>query len=256
MTANTIGFRNKYQAKSNGVKILMSDFINRIETIIGIKFNQKDLLYKSIIHPSLLNEDSDLSLESNERLEFLGDSVIQISVSDLLYNNHPNWAEGTLTQARQKLVNRECLAKLSIKLGLGKYLKISHGEESSGGRNKESNLSNVFEALVGAIFLDQGFHKAQSFVNSFMIPLDIENSTINNLIDSKTILNTKILKQYKTSQTGKRLKYKVLSISGKSPNQVFTVDVSMDDKVLGKGTGSKKSEAEQNAASDALNTLA
>ena len=256
MTANTIGFRNKYQAKSNGVKILMSDFINRIETIIGIKFNQKDLLYKSIIHKSLLNEDPDLSLESNERLEFLGDSIIQISVSDLLYKNHPNWTEGTLSQARSKLVNRESLAKLSIKLGLGKYLKISRGEEESGGRNKESNLSDVFEALVGAIYLDQGFHRAHSFVNSFMIPLDIENPTTKDLLDSKSMLQIKIQKHNKSSETGKRLKYNVLSISRKSPNQVFTVEVSMDDKVLGKGTGSKKSEAEQNAASDALTTLA
>ena len=234
----------------------MDALINEIETVIGIKFNQKDLLYKSITHKSLLNEDSDLSLESNERLEFLGDSIIQISVSDLLYKNHPDWAEGTLSQARSKLVNRESLAKLSITLGLGKYLQISRGEEESDGRNKESNLADVFEALVGAIFLDQGFHSAQSFVNSFMIPLDIENPTTKDLLDPKSILQIKIHKHNKSSQTGKRLKYNTLSISGKSPNQVFTVDVSMDNKVLGKGTGSKKSEAEQNAASDALTTLA
>ena len=229
--------------------------INEIETIIGIKFNQKTLLSKSVIHKSLLNENPDFSLESNERLDFLGDSIIQTSVSDLLYNKHPDWNEGTLSQARAKLVNRESLARLSIKLGLGKYLRISNGEEESGGRNKESNLADAFEALVGAIFLDQGFDTAQSFVNSFMLPLDIQNPTPKDLLDSKSMLQIKIQRDDNSSETGKRIKYKTISISGKSPNQMFTVQVSMDDKILGIGTGSKKSQAEQNAATEALRNL-
>ena len=230
----------------------MDHLINEIEIIIGIKFNQKTLLSKSVIHKSLLNENPDLTLESNERLEFLGDSIIQTSVSDLLYNKHPDWNEGALSQARSKLVNRESLARLSIKLGLGKYLRISNGEEESGGRNKESNLADAFEALVGAIFLDQGFDTAQSFVNSFMLPLDIQNPTPKDLLDSKSMLQIKIQRDDNSSETGKRIKYKTISISGKSPNQMFTVQVSMDDKILGIGTGSKKSQAEQNAASEAL----
>ena len=230
----------------------MDHLINEIETIIGIKFNQKTLLSKSVIHKSLLNENPDLTLESNERLEFLGDSIIQTAVSDLLYNKHPDWNEGTLSQARSKLVNRESLARLSIKLGLGKYLRISNGEEESGGRNKESNLADAFEALVGAIFLDQGFDTAQFFVNSFMLPLDIQNPTPKDLLDSKSMLQIKIQKDDNSSETGKRIKYKTISISGKSPNQMFTVQVSMDDKILGIGTGSKKSQAEQNAAAEAL----
>ncbi|MQG39046.1 MAG: ribonuclease III [SAR202 cluster bacterium] len=234
----------------------MDDLISEIETVIGIKFNQKTLLLKSIIHKSLLNENPDMGLESNERLEFLGDSIIQTSVSDLLYNKHPDWAEGTLSQARSKLVNRESLAKLSITLGLGKYLKISNGEEESGGRNKDSNLADAFEALVGAIFLDQGFDTAQSFVNSFMVPLDIQNPSPKDLLDPKSMLQIKIQQGDKSSETGKRLKYKTISISGKSPNQEFIVQVSMDNKILGKGKGSKKSQAEQNAASDALKILA
>ena len=234
----------------------MDDLISEIETVIGIKFNQKTLLLKSIIHKSLLNENPAMGLESNERLEFLGDSIIQTSVSDLLYNKHPDWAEGTLSQARSKLVNRESLAKLSITLGLGKYLKISNGEEESGGRNKDSNLADAFEALVGAIFLDQGFDTAQSFVNSFMVPLDIQNPSPKDLLDPKSMLQIKIQQGDKSSETGKRLKYKTISISGKSPNQEFIVQVSMDNKILGKGKGSKKSQAEQNAASDALKVLA
>ena len=234
----------------------MDDLISEIETVIGIKFNQKTLLLKSIIHKSLLNENPDMGLESNERLEFLGDSIIQTSVSDLLYNKHPDWAEGTLSQARSKLVNRESLAKLSTTLGLGKYLKISNGEEESGGRNKDSNLADAFEALVGAIFLDQGFDTAQSFVNSFMVPLDIQNPSPKDLLDPKSMLQIKIQQGDKSSETGKRLKYKTISISGKSPNQEFIVQVSMDNKILGKGKGSKKSQAEQNAASDALKVLA
>ena len=234
----------------------MDDLISEIETVIGIKFNQKTLLLKSIIHKSLLNENPDMGLESNERLEFLGDSIIQTSVSDLLYNKHPDWAEGTLSQARSKLVNRESLAKLSITLGLGKYLKISNGEEESGGRNKDSNLADAFEALVGAIFLDQGFDTAQSFVNSFMVPLDIQNPSPKDLLDPKSMLQIKIQQGDKSSETGKRLKYKTISISGKSPNQEFIVQVSLDNKILGKGKGSKKSQAEQNAASDALKVLA
>ena len=233
----------------------MSESIDEIENIIGIKFKHTELLQKSMIHKSLLNENPSLSLESNERLEFLGDSIIQVSVSDLLYKKHPNWSEGTLSQARSKLVNRESLAKLSIKLGLGKYLLISNGEEESSGRTKQSNLANTFEALVGAIFLDQGFDKAQSFVNSFMIPLDIENPTAQDLLDPKSILQIKIQKHNKSSETGKRLKYTTMSISGKSPQQIFTVEVKMDGKLLGTGIGSKKSEAEQNAATDALNTI-
>ena len=197
----------------------MNESIDEIENIIGIKFKHTELLQKSIIHKSLLNENPNLSLESNERLEFLGDSIIQTSVSNLLYKKHPDWSEGTLSQARSKLVNGESLAKLSINLGLGKYLLISNGEEESGGRTKQSNLANTFEALVGAIFLDQGFHNAQSFVNSFMIPLDIENPTTKDLLDPKSILQIKIHKHNKSSQTGKRLKYNTLSISGKSPNR-------------------------------------
>ena len=233
----------------------MNESIDEIENIIGIKFKHTELLQKSIIHKSLLNENSNLRLESNERLEFLGDSIIQTSVSDLLYKKHPDWNEGTLSQARSKLVKQESLAKLSINLGLGKYLLISNGEQESGGRAKQSNLANAFEALVGAIFLDQGFHRAQSFVNSFMIPLDIENPTTQDLLDPKSILQIKIQKHNKSSNTGKQLKYTTTSISGKSPQQIFTVEVKMEGKLLGTGIGSKKSEAEQNAATEALNTI-
>lgn len=233
----------------------MDDPIDKIEDTIGIKFKNQELLHQSRIHKSLLNENPNLNSDSNERLEFLGDSVIQTSVSILLYNKHPDWSEGTLSQARSKLVNGENLAKLSIKLGLGKYLLISKGEEENGGRKKQSNLADIFEALVGAIFLDQGFQKVQSFINSFMIPLDIENPTTDDLLDPKSILQIKIQKYNKPSETGKRLKYHTISISGKSPKQLFTVEVKMDDKLLGKGSGPKKSEAEQNAASNALKRI-
>ena len=231
----------------------MSESIDKIENIIGIKFKNPQLLHQSRIHKSLLNENP--KLDSNERLEFLGDSVIQTSVSILLYSKHADWPEGTLSQARSKLVNGENLAKLSIKLGLGKYLLVSKGEEENGGREKQSNLADLFEAVVGAIFLDQGFQKAQLFINSFMIPLDIENPTTDYLLDPKSILQIKIQKYNKPSETGKLLKYHTISVSGKSPKQLFTVEVKMDNKVLGKGHGSKKSEAEQNAASDALKSI-
>lgn len=220
----------------------MSDF----EKIIGIVFKDKQLLTTALTHRSYLNENKSAK-ESNERLEFLGDSVLSLLVSTELYRRYKDYPEGKLTSLRSALVRTKTLGDLASSLSYGKYLLMSKGEERGGGRENKSLLADTFEAVLGAIYLDQGFATAGEFLEKHLFPLISELENKEDLIDFKSSLQEKIQDKVKTSPI-----YKVMSESGPDHDKTFTVGVFCEDKLMANGQGKSKQEAEQNAARVAL----
>ncbi len=209
----------------------------------------QDIYKTAFTHRSFLNESS-IEKESNERLEFLGDAVLSFISSSLLYKLRPQDAEGDLTNLRSFIVKTTSLAKAAKRLNLGKYLKLSKGEELSGGRTNTQLLANTYEALLGAIYFDQGLDKAQQFVKETLFPLfknEIEQGPPK---DSKSLLQEVSQNQFKQSP-----RYKVLSTSGPDHAKVFKVGVFIQGKQIGGGEGLSKQVAEEEAATEALNTL-
>jgi len=210
-------------------------------------FIDKHLFRLSLTHSSWVNESNNHDCQSNERLEFLGDAVIDAVIAQSLYEKYPDFTEGDLTKLRSNIVNGVSLAKVARELGLGNHLLLGKGEEASGGRNKESNLANAFEALAGALFLDRGYSAASQFI---LQNLNIESPDIRGVKshnDSKTDLQT--LVQSKTSFTPY---YKLISKDGPDHDPVFVVEVLVGDKVIGNGVGTSINKAEMQAAANAL----
>lgn len=223
--------------------------LERLEPVVGTNFKNKSLLQNAFIHRSYLNENKDYKDSSNERLEFLGDSVLSIFVSKFLYDTLPNSPEGELTQLRAALVRTETLAKISRKFSLGEYLYLSKGEEDTGGRNNDSTLANTFEALIGAIYLDQGFEAVGKFIESHML----KNWKIlakSAVTDNKSKLQEIMQRKHKLSPT-----YKLISSWGPDHARRFQIGVYMAEKLLAEGTGKNKQQAAQNAARNAIATL-
>ena len=213
------------------------------------EFKNKNLLEQSFVHRSYLNETKK-KLSSNERLEFLGDSVISFVVSQYLYNKYPNFDEGILTNLRSLLVNTKSLATVAKELNFGSLLLLSKGEEESRGRQNQSLLADSFEAFVGALFLDQGIGVVSEFLGQVLLPkadLYVKNKAFK---DPKSLLQEKIQSQRQSSPV-----YKVIDEQGPAHNKVFTVGVYVDKTLTGKGNGKSKQEAEENAAKEALNAL-
>jgi len=211
------------------------------------RFIDKELFHLSLTHSSWVNEAGGGDGHSNERLEFLGDAVIDAVIAQSLYEKYPDFSEGDLTKLRSNIVSGGSLAKVARGLGMGNYLLLGKGEEASGGRNKDSNLANAFEALVGALLLDRGYSAASQFV---LQNLNIESpgtSFVKGRNDPKTDLQ--ILVQSKTSFTPY---YKLVSRDGPDHNPIFVVDVLVEDKVMGNGVGPSISKAEMQAAANAL----
>lgn len=207
---------------------------------------QRAVYKTAFTHRSYLNEASE-TLESNERLEFLGDSVLSLIISNILYNKRPGDNEGDLTNLRSYIVKTPSLAKASLHLDLGKYLRMSKGEELSGGRSNTQLLANTYEALLGAIYLDQGIEAATEFVKKTLIPLfesEIEKGPPK---DAKSQLQE--LSQEKTKQSPK---YKILDTTGPDHAKVFTVGVFVQGNQIGSGSGLSKQIAEEAAAAEAL----
>ncbi len=213
------------------------------------KFKNKQLFEQSFVHRSYLNETKK-KLSSNERLEFLGDSVISFVVSRHLYNKYPNFDEGILTNLRSLLVNTKSLALCAKELNFGNYMLLSKGEEESRGRQNQSLLADSFEAFIGALFLDQGTEVVSDFLNQVLLPkadLYVKNKAFK---DPKSLLQEKIQSQKQTSPV-----YKVISEKGPAHAKIFTVGAYVAKVLLGKGEGKSKQEAEENAAKVALVTL-
>lgn len=210
----------------------------------------KNPIFKiAFTHRSFLNE-SDQKLESNERLEFLGDSILAFIVSSTLYNLRPQDTEGDLTNLRSFIVKTGSLTQAAKKLNLGRYLKLSKGEELSGGRENAQILANTYEAVVGAIFVDQGLEKAQEFIAESLLPLFEEQLKSGPPKDSKSLLQE--LSQEKFRQSPR---YRVLVTSGPDHAKKFRVGVFIAGKKKGEGVGFSKQIAEEHAASEALNSL-
>ena len=211
-----------------------------LEKTIGYQFRDASLLELALTHSSYAHEHFNGKNQDNERLEFLGDAVLELVSSDYLYSQHEKYPEGELTKLRASIVCEPSLAMCAEAISLGRYLKLGKGEESTGGRNRASITSDAMEALIGAIYLDGGFANAKEFVMKFILN-DLENKQL--FYDSKTILQEMVQANYKES-----LSYELLKEEGPDHNKTFEVCVKLGGRVIGTGSGRSKKAAEQLAA--------
>lgn len=200
-------------------------------------------------HRSFLNESTE-EVESNERLEFLGDSILSFIVSSYIYENFPLLKEGELTSLRSVLTNTITLYKFADELKLGEQLQLSRGEEATGGRINKTILANTFEALLGGIFIDSGIEAARKFVHEVIIAHIDEVVNDQGLKDAKSMLQERTQELHKTSPV-----YKIVKEEGPDHSKIYTSGVFLNDKLLAEGTGKSKQEAEKNAAQNALQNL-
>lgn len=223
----------------------MTDLQNKI----GYQFKNPALLNEALTHSSYANEHKSQHIKYNERLEFLGDSVLSIVVSDYIYKNCPELPEGELTKLRASLVCEKSLYEFAKKIDLGKHLILSKGERHNGGADRPSILSDAFEALIAAIYIDGGLAPASKHILNFVIPA-IKNSKKKKINDYKTTLQEIIQKN-----PGEKLEYVLVKESGPDHNKHFVVEVHLNSNVIGKGGGRSKKEAEQQAAREALELM-
>lgn len=223
----------------------MTDLQNKI----GYQFKNPALLNEALTHSSYANEHKSQHIKYNERLEFLGDSVLSIVVSDYIYKNCPELPEGELTKLRASLVCEKSLYEFAKKIDLGNYLILSKGERNNGGADRPSILSDAFEALIAAIYIDGGIAPASKHILNFVIPA-IKNSKKKKINDYKTTLQEIIQKN-----PGEKLEYVLVKESGPDHNKHFVVEVHLNSNVIGKGGGRSKKEAEQQAAREALELM-
>ena len=225
----------------------MTHNLDGLEDALGVVFKNKNLLKQALIHRSWLNENPESKLENNERLEFLGDAVLELVVTEHLYNNYPN-PEGELTNWRAALVNYQNLAQVAGTLGVNEFLMLSRGESKDTGRARQVILANTMEALIGAVYLDQGYKMAQKFVKENVL------SGLDYIIENNLYKDAKSSFQESSQEKhGITPIYKVIEETGPDHDKIFTVGVYLEDKLAGQGQGPSKQEAEQKAAEDALN---
>lgn len=222
----------------------MDERFRKLEQTIGYEFKNKELLKLAMSHSSYANDLRKGKLENNERLEFLGDAVLELTSSEVLYHEYPDKPEGELTRLRASLVCEPTLAACAREIELGKYLLLSHGEERTGGRERDSVTSDAFEALIGAIYLDGGQECARTFIKKYVLN-DIENKHL--FYDAKTILQEILQKDYK-----ERVEYVLTDEYGPDHNKHFKVQAVFHDRVMGIGEGRTKKRAEQQAAYEAI----
>jgi ribonuclease-3 len=216
----------------------------------GIDFKEPDILEQALTHRSFLGSDGGDPGRSNERLEFLGDSVLELIVIEHLYAAFPRDREGELTKKKSLLVSKGVLADRAEQLGLGDFVLLSESERDSGGGERASILADAFEAVVGAIYLDQGIDAARRFVRDQLL------STAKEILEDRAHLNFKShLQEYVQAKHKTHPRYHVVTEVGPDHMKLFTVEVSVRGRLLGKGQGRNKKEAEQDAAADALNRL-
>lgn len=218
----------------------------QLEKTIGITFTNKQTLEGAFFHRSYLNE-SRHARASNERLEFLGDAVLSFLTSHFLYTTYPDYPEGILTNIRSSLVKTKSLSDVAQELHLGELLMLSKGEEDSGGRANPSLLADVFEALLGAVFLDQGMPMAKKLLDTFLFPKTASIVENKQYVDYKSMLQEIVQEQSRISPT-----YRVSKSEGPDHNKTFWVEAVVGEAVVGVGQGKSKQEAEQSAAANAL----
>ena len=222
--------------------------IKELESALGYRFHNVALLQNALAHSSYANERWHNSLLSNERLEFLGDSVLGMLVADYLYRNFPDRPEGELTRMRADMVCEQTLAAAANKIGIGEHLLLGHGEEQGGGRSRNSILADAMESVIAACFLDGGLGAALTVVQKFIL-VEVPVTRLHN-VDYKTRLQE--LVQQKKNQT---LSYSLVGESGPDHDKQFVVEVRLNGNVVGSGSGSSKKRAEQSAAASAIDKL-
>lgn len=226
------------------------DKLKSLEFALEYQFADLRLLDVALTHRSFMNESSEPGLQDNERLEFLGDAVLDLCVSHLLMKAFPDYNEGRLSRMRSLLVNEYPLAEMGRKFSLGEYLRLGKGEESSGGRNKSSILSNAFEAVVAAVYLDSSFDRVYAVMEKLFEPLILQDT--DNLLfrDFKTQLQEVSQELFKTIP-----KYSLMDEYGPDHNKTFVVQLGIANRIRTSGMGKSKKEAEQEAARRALEEL-
>jgi ribonuclease-3 len=215
----------------------------------GINVQDKELIRTAFVHSSYVNEHKS-EKKDNERLEFMGDAVLQVWVSDRLFRLDPPIHEGKMTTLRSQLVCEQALATYSRELGLSRFLLLGQGEEKTGGRDRDSIIADNFEAMLGALYLDLGTDPIDIILDEVLMPYIIKGNAFEIVMDYKTKLQ-----EYVQADSRKVLNYELLNTQGPSNSPVFTMNVIADGIVLGKGIGNSKKKAEQNAAKDAFNKL-
>lgn len=220
--------------------------IPQLEQNIGIKFNNSDLLLQALVHRSYLNENPGFKLDHNERLEFLGDAVLELVVTERLYKKYPN-PEGELTAWRAALVNSKMLAQKAEELGLNNFLLLSRGEAKDIGKARQYILANTYEALIGAIFLDLGLERVAVFIENNLL------AELPRILETRAYQDAKSLFQEKAQdRQGVTPSYEVLSEQGPDHAKRFRVGIFLEEELVAEGEGLSKQEAQQRAAEQAL----
>ncbi|MCK4027939.1 ribonuclease III [Streptococcus suis] len=212
----------------------------------GIDFSDLALLETAFTHTSYANEHRLLKISHNERLEFLGDAVLQLIISKYLYQKYPDYPEGEMSKLRSTFVREESLAGFSRACGFDRYIRLGKGEEKSGGRNRDTILGDAFEAFLGALLLDKGEKTVEAFLYQVMIP-QLEVGNFERVTDYKTALQEILQVNGEIA-----ISYRVVSESGPAHDKVFEVEVSVDERAIGRGKGRSKKLAEQAAAKNAV----
>ncbi|KGN02884.1 ribonuclease III [Clostridium novyi A str. 4570] len=222
--------------------------LNEVENKLKVKFNDINILDTALTHSSFINENKNIN--SNERLEFLGDSILQLCISELLYNKYKDEPEGFLTKKRALIVCGNSLHEVAKKWNIGKYINMSKGEEMTGGRTRISILSDCVEAIIASIYLDQGYEVAKNFI------IENFNEIIQKAHSNEIILDYKTKLQEIIQKFGEyNIEYTLVSFEGPPHRRKFVTEVSIDSLVKGVGEGYSKKESEQNAAKEALKGL-
>ena len=223
---------------------MLEDQIIQLEQKINYSFKNRQLWRQALTHSSCANEQKINKYEDYERLEFLGDAVLELISSDYIYREHPEMSEGKMTKYRSSIVCEPALAFCAREIGLESYILLGKGEEATGGRNRDSIISDVMEAVIGSIYLDSGIDAAKEFIHRFVLS-DLEHKQL--FYDAKTILQEEVQKE-----SGGTLHYELVHEDGPEHNKTFMVDVMINGVKVGRGTGHSKKAAEQQAAYEAL----
>lgn len=224
--------------------------LRALEKAVGVSFKNTDLYYAALTHRSYLNEEPNWSYGHNERLEYLGDAILELVVSEALYNKLPDLSEGKLTVLRAALVNYQHLARVAEEIELNKFLLMSRGENRDSGKAREVILANAMEALIGAIYLDRGLETSKEFIDTFVLSRLGEILKTGSYRDSKSELQEIIQERKKITPT-----YRVLEESGPAHKRIFKIGVYFGEEFVAEGEGSSKQEGEIEAARKALEKI-
>ncbi|KKQ99127.1 MAG: Ribonuclease 3 [Parcubacteria group bacterium GW2011_GWC1_39_12] len=236
-------------SKNCGYIVVMTTDFEKFQKEAGLSFKDEGLLKQAFVHRSYINENKQSGLTHNERLEFLGDAVLELVITDYLYKKYYDKAEGELTAYRSALVNADTCAGIAIELQMGDYLLLSKGESKDVGRARQYILANALEALIGAIYIDQGYDSAKGFIEKNFTP------KIEDIISAKSFIDAKSLFQEKAQEfDGITPSYKTIKEAGPDHEKRFTVGVYIGKDLVATGDGVSKQEAEQSAAREALKT--